>query len=75
MNIIARIFRSIQDGSILIKLHNRFSNIHHSPSFDSKILKYLSEHYDPNKLNRLSNETQMILLDYAPAFEMDGIKN
>jgi len=75
MSLIARILKSLQDGSFVIKLFNRISRIQYVPSPEADIDNVLAKQYPREVWKKLSNDAKQILINLSPIFTKIEIQN
>lgn len=73
MNLVARIRRSLQDGSLPFKALNRISPIKYVPSPEVSIDAFLAEHYPGEGWKTLSSNAKQIWMDLHTIFEKNEI--
>ena len=68
MNLVTRIVKSVQDGSLPIKLLNRISRTKYVPSQEVCLDEFLAEHYTGEGWKVLSPTSRRIWVDLHPIF-------
>jgi hypothetical protein len=75
MSLVARILKSLHDGSFIMKLSNRVSRNKYVPSPEADLDRFLAEHYPQEAWKNLSITAKHILINLSPIFAEFEIHN